>query len=197
MAESKSKKPRRRSNKGKIRRASKNKRRILKFFRNERVHDVLDFLLMLGIIYFLFTGLMTLILRTDSYWMGVTSQSMKHFDDNSWRLYFTERGIDSYTFPLQGGFERGDLVIVQGVGSFSEIKVGDVVILDQGKDVIPLVHRVIQIWKEGGSYYFTTKGDANASSLPTEVSNSPEQIIGKVVMTIPKLGYISLFFQGA
>ncbi len=158
---------------------------------------MLDFLLMLGIIYLMFTGLMMLILRTDSYWMGVTSQSMKHFDDNSWRLYYSERGIDSHQFPLQGGFERGDLVIVQGVGSFSEIKVGDVVILDQGGDVIPLVHRVALIWQEGGSYYFTTKGDANTSSLPTEVTNRPEQIIGKVVMTIPKLGYISLFFQGA
>jgi len=152
---------------------------------------------MLGIIYFMFTGLMMLILRTDSYWMGVTSQSMKHYDDNSWRLYFAERGIDSHKFPLQGGFERGDLVIVQGVGSFSEIKVGDVVILDQGSDVIPLVHRVVLIWQEEGYYYFTTKGDANNSSLPSEVTNRPEQIIGKVVMTIPKLGYISLFFQGA
>ena len=189
MAESKPRKTRRR--------ASKSKRRVLKFFRNEKVHDVLDFLLMLGTIYLMFTGLMLLILRTDSYWMGVTSQSMRHSDDNSWRVYFAERGIDSYQFPLQGGFERGDLVIVQGVGSFSEVRVGDVVILDQGSDVIPLVHRVVLIWEEGGAYYFTTKGDANASSLSSEIANRFEQIIGKVVMAIPKLGYISLFFQGA
>ncbi len=157
---------------------------------------MLDFLLMLGIIYFLFTGAMTLFLRTSSYWMGVTSQSMRHADDNTWRSWYAERGIDSHQFPLQGGFERGDLVIVQGVASFSEVHIGDVVILDQGAGVIPLVHRVVQIWEEHGSFYFTTKGDANNSSLLTEVANSPEQVIGKVVLVVPKLGYVSLFFQG-
>ena len=179
-----------------FRRSSRSRKRVVNFLRRERVHELLDFLLMLGIIYFLFTGAMTLLLRTDSYWMGVTSQSMRHTDDNTWRRYYTDRGIDSRQLPLQGGFERGDLVIVQGVASFSEVHIGDVVILDQGQGVIPLVHRVVQIWEEGGSFYFTTKGDANASSLPTEIANRPEQVIGKVILTVPKLGYISLFFQG-
>jgi len=166
------------------------------FLRRPVVLGVIEFLLMLGILYFLFTGVMTLVLRTDSFWRGVTSQSMRHEDDYSWRQYYINRGIDSYKFPIQGGFERGDLLIIQGVGSFSEINIGDVVVLDQGSGVIPLVHRVVEIWYQDGSPRFMTKGDANSSPLPVEVSNSPEQILGKVILVIPKLGYISLWFQG-
>jgi len=159
------------------------------------VRDVFEFLLLLGILYFSFNGVAMLALRTDSYWMGVTSDSMKH-EDNSWGQYYIDMGIDPSKFPIQGGFERGDLLIVQGVSSFSEISIGDVVILDQGSDVIPLVHRVVAIWEENGSARFMTKGDANSSSLATEISNRPEQIIGKVIFVIPKLGFISLWAQG-
>ncbi|MGQ9787815.1 MAG: signal peptidase I [Candidatus Hadarchaeaceae archaeon] len=166
------------------------------FLRRPTVHGTVEFLLMLGILYFAFTGVMILILRTDSYWRGVTSQSMRHEDDFSWRQYYVDRGIDPSQFPIQGGFERGDLLFVQGVSSFSEIKVGDVVILDQGRGVIPLVHRVVQIWYENGLPRFMTKGDANSLPLPSEEVNRPEQILGKVIFVIPKLGYISLWFQG-
>jgi signal peptidase I len=87
-------------------------------------------------------------------------------------------------------------LIIQGVSSFSEIRVGDVVVLDQGGNTIPLVHRVVEIWYENGSPRFMTKGDANSRPLPAEVANRPEQILGKVIFVIPKLGYISLWFQG-
>ena len=169
---------------------------VRRFLGHKTVHGALEFLLMLGIIYFAFTGIVTLVLRTDSYWMGVTSQSMIHKDNHSWRQYYLNKGIDPSTFSIQGGFERGDLLIVQGVGSFSEIKIGDVVVMDQGSGVIPLVHRVVAIWEDDGSFRFMTKGDANTSSLFTELSNRPEQIVGKVILVIPKLGYISLWFQG-
>lgn len=159
------------------------------------VNGTVEFLLMLGILYFAFTGVMILIFRTDSFWRGVTSQSMKH-DDYSWRQHYIDRGIDPSQFPIQSGFERGDLLIIQGVISFSEIKIGDVVVLDQGSGVIPLVHRVVEIWYENGSPRFATKGDANSRSLPSEETNRPEQILGKVILVVPKLGYLSLWFQG-
>jgi len=68
--------------------------------------------------------------------------------------------------------------------------------MDQGPDVIPLVHRVVSIWYENGEARFLTKGDANSYPLPIEKSNLPEQIIGKVIFVVPKIGYISLWFQG-
>ncbi|MEM2890018.1 MAG: signal peptidase I [Candidatus Hadarchaeum sp.] len=166
------------------------------FLRRPAVNGTVEFLLMLGILYFGFTGVMILIFRTDSFWRGVTSQSMSHEDDYSWRQYYIDRGIDTSQFPIQSGFERGDLLIIQGISSFSEIRVGDVVVLDQGSDVIPLVHRVVEIWYENGSPRFMTKGDANSRPLTVEEANRPEQILGKVIFVVPKLGYISLWFQG-
>ncbi len=171
------------------------RRKIVKVFRHDRVLDPLEFILTLGIIYFFFSGVMTAVLGTDSYWMAVVSQSMKH-DGDGWRSYFVNNGVNSSNFPVQGGFERGDLLVVQGVAKFSELNIGDVVVLDQGGDVIPLVHRIVAFWEESGLARFITKGDANSSPLLIERSNIPEQIIGKVVFAVPKIGYIGLWFQG-
>ncbi len=177
------------------RRSPKKRSTVLRVIQNDAVHGFLEMLLTLGILYFAFSGAMTLALRTDSFWMAVVSQSMKH-DGDAWRQYYTGNDMNPSKFPIQGGFERGDLLIIQGVCSFSEISVGDVVAMDQGPDVIPLVHRVVSIWDENGAAHFFTKGDANSYPLPIEKSNVPEQIIGKVIFVIPKIGYISLWFQG-
>jgi hypothetical protein len=187
------------------RRASRTKKTVLKFLLYPLVRDVLFFLLLLGIFYFSFMGALTVALRTDSFWMGVISNSMKH-NGETWRDYYTARGENSYRFPIQGGFERGDLLIVQGVNSVSEISVGDVLIIDRGPNVTPLTHRVVEIWGENGEVRLKTKGDANLQSYDYfyEVNGrvsgdypiSPNQILAKVVFVIPKLGYIPLWFQG-
>lgn len=191
---------------------------MFRFFGHTIVKEILGFILLLGIFYFTIAGVLTLVLRTDSFWMAVISNSMTH-DGESWREYFenaTERqqlflqaGLsdqvknvgaeDTSTFPIQGGFEKGDLLIIQGVSSVSEIVIGDVLIMDQGPGVIPLVHRVVAIWEENGDARITTKGDANQhiwKSVPDERAIKPEQILGKVVFVIPKIGWISLWFQG-
>jgi len=187
------------------RRASRTKKLMIRFLGRTIVRDTLVFLLLLGIFYFTFMGSLTLIFRTDSFWMGVTSGSMKH-NGEVWRDYYTAQGENSYRFPIQGGFERGDLLIVQGVNSVSEISVGDVLIIDRGAGVTPLTHRVVEIWEENGEVRLRTKGDANPQSyehftegnriVPGDYPIEPSQILGKVVFVIPKIGYISLWFQG-
>ncbi|MEM2875276.1 MAG: hypothetical protein QW567_04590 [Candidatus Hadarchaeales archaeon] len=159
------------------------------------MRETLEFFIMVGIIYFAITGTMTLVMGTTSFWMAVTSNSMMHADEG-WREAYASRGFDTSKFPLQGGFERGDLLIVQGIRSASEISVGDVIIIDMGEGVIPLVHRVLEIWEENGELRFRTKGDANFSSLPGESSISPSQIIGRAIFAIPKIGHIFLLVQG-
>ncbi|MDI6643044.1 MAG: hypothetical protein QMD95_03220 [Candidatus Hodarchaeaceae archaeon] len=171
--------------------ASKTKKLVLGFLGHGVVRGVLEFFLMLGILYFIMSGALVLAFRTDSYWMAVISNSMKH-DGDTWREPFANQGYDTSQFPLQGGFERGDLLIIQGVYSVSEIAIGDVVIMDQGPGIIPLAHRVVYIWEENGRASFRTKGDAN---LTYEVFE-PEDVLGKVVFVIPKLGHIALWFQG-
>ena len=190
----------------KIRRCTlRTKKLMLRFLGYTIVKDILVFLLLLGIFYFAFMGSLTLVFRTSSFWMAVTSGSMEH-NGEAWRDYYTTRGENSYRFPIQGGFEKGDLLIVQGVNSVSEIAVGDVLIIDRGPDVIPLTHRVVEIWEENGEVRLKTKGDANSQSyeyfyeegrrVSGDYPISPNQILGKVVFVIPKLGIIPLWFQG-
>ncbi len=174
---------------------SKTKKIMVRFLGHTIVRDIFGFLLMLGIFYFTIAGILTLALRTDSFWMSVISPSMKH-NGEAWRDYFIDHGYDPSEFPIQGGFERGDLLIIRGVYSVSEIAIGDVIIIDLGSGVIPLTHRVVDMWEEDGEVRIMTKGDANSGTLQIEKSIKPEQITGEVVSVIPKLGYISLWFQG-
>ncbi len=171
------------------------KRFAARIFGRKIVREVLEFILILAILYFGVSGVLVLALRTDTYWMAVVSNSMKH-DDESWREYFETRGDNSYQFPLQGGFERGDMLVIQGVGSVTEISIGDVIMFDTGQR-FPLVHRVVDIRNENGGARSTTKGDGNAGLLPVEGSIKPEQIRGKVIFVIPELGHLSLWFQGS
>ncbi|MEM2878389.1 MAG: hypothetical protein QXG10_02430 [Candidatus Hadarchaeales archaeon] len=156
---------------------------------------LVELLLMVGFFYFLISGSLTVALNNTSFWMAVTSNSMRHSGED-WRLDYSSLGYDTSSFPMQGGFERGDLLIVQGVGSPSQISVGDVVIVDLGADRLPLVHRVIDMWEENGEIRIRTKGDANFASLPGEISIEPERIIGRAVFVIPKIGHIFLWVQG-
>jgi len=170
------------------------KKFLVDIFGSHIVKEVLKFILILAILYFGVSGVLVLALRVDPYWRAVISNSMKH-QDESWREYFEERGYDPSQFPIQGGFERGDMLIIQGVGSVTEIAVGEVIIFDTGQPT-PLVHRVVDIRNENGEVRLTTKGDANRGILSMEGSIKPEQIMCKVIFVIPKIGYLSLWFQG-
>ena len=79
----------------------------------------------------------------------------------------------------------------------SVIRLGDVIQFRQSKDV-SVLHRVIEIDGEDRVEYFVTKGDANSS--PDADPVIPENIVGKVVLTIPKVGWVSImiknFFAG-
>jgi hypothetical protein len=195
------------------------------------VRGILEFVLILGTAYFLIGGALILVFRTDSYWMAVESDSMKHEEGEVWRTYFEDKSVreqffkdpndgdltipikpedirvfDTSKFPIQGGFERGDLLVVQGVGSVSDISVGDVLIIDRSPwDPIPLTHRVLARWEEDGEIRIATKGDGNPRLIreahdmgpPNQATGiSPERIVGKVIFVVPELGHISLWFQG-
>ncbi|MDI6814307.1 MAG: hypothetical protein QMD10_12335, partial [Desulfitobacteriaceae bacterium] len=104
--------------------------------------------------------------------------------------------FDTSRFPLQGGFERGDMLIVQDVGSITEIAISEVIIFDVGQPT-PLVRRVVDIRNKNRGVRLTTKEDGNSRILPMETSKKPEQIRSKVIFVIPELGYLSLWFRGA
>lgn len=80
----------------------------------------------------------------------------------------------------------GGVVIVHQVDSY---KVSDVITFyERGKEELPTTHRIVADQVIGGHVNYTTKGDANQDVDQGRISES--QIIGKVVFTVPALGYL-------
>ncbi len=91
-------------------------------------------------------------------------------------------------------FEIGDVVIVAKT-SAATIKPGDIIQYQkmEGKQKINIMHRVIKIEQSGDTKAFITKGDANSTADSDPVP--PENVVGKVIMKIPKIGQISVFLK--
>jgi hypothetical protein len=176
------------------------------------VYEIIVSLLIVGGLYFGMRGSLCLALQTGEPFRAVDGSSMDH-DDNihrneyiqnhgydpynteSWRDYFTQRGYDTSNFPFQGGFEEGDLTFVKGVNPFEDVRIGDVIIYTRPND-FPVIHRVVEITCDGGQIYFTTKGDNPYTNSNPDPRITSDRIISKVVFVIPKLGYLSLWWQG-
>jgi signal peptidase len=85
----------------------------------------------------------------------------------------------------------GDIIITRVV-PIEAIQIGDIIRFRQGK--ADVVHRVIDIQKENGQITFITKGDYNNVNDPPV---SPGQVEGKVIMVIPKVGWIAIIIRRA
>jgi signal peptidase len=82
----------------------------------------------------------------------------------------------------------GDVVIIAKVPA-DIIKTGDVIQFRVPENVT-VMHRVIEIQEAEGSKSFITKGDANDE--PDEEPVIPENLVGKAIFTIPKVGWASI-----
>ena len=85
----------------------------------------------------------------------------------------------------------GDIVVSKYTNP-EEIKINDVItfaLVDNPKKCV--THRVINITNENGSMGFQTKGDANEDPDQRIVQSS--ELIGKIVLVIPYLGYLPHF----
>lgn len=85
---------------------------------------------------------------------------------------------------MSGSIEVNDIVIIH---EKSVYETDDIISFES--DGALVTHRIIA--QEQGE--FITKGDANDTADPDSVS--PEQIVGKVVLVIPKLGAVIYFFK--
>ena len=88
-----------------------------------------------------------------------------------------------------------DAIITKRVDP-KEIEVGDVVTYYSENPQYPgimITHRVIEKNQVDGEYYFVTKGDYNQIADPLTVKES--QVYGKVVMRIPKIGFIQVILS--
>jgi hypothetical protein len=148
------------------------------------------------IIKFIFFPGLSLITGTDLPLVIVESCSMYHHDDGFENMFsssiYENNGIflrDAEEWIFQNGFTKGDIIFVVGP---ENIEIGDVIIFNAGANH-PLIHRVISI--DGNIY--STKGDnykTNAGQLPSEISISKEQIVGKALFKVPVIGWAKLIF---
>ena len=87
---------------------------------------------------------------------------------------------------MEPTYHVGSLIYVKKVPA-EKIQVGDPITFVLNEELVVATHRVIQIDQQNQCFY--TKGDANdaADGAPVHFQN----LIGKPVFTIPKLGYFS------
>lgn len=91
-----------------------------------------------------------------------------------------------------------DAVIIRRVEA-DEIQKGDIITFtstDSRYAGITVTHRVVEVIQTSkGKYMYRTKGDNNNAEDPTLVSS--EYVSGKVILRIPKIGYIQYFLSQA
>jgi len=85
-----------------------------------------------------------------------------------------------------------DVLIVQGHEPFEDIETGDIIVFNRPSDHNRvIVHRVISVIDDDPKT-LRTKGDANPASIPgTDFPITEEEYIGKVVYTLPQVGYVT------
>lgn len=123
-------------------------------------------------------------------------------------------GWTSVNHPFVRTLHKGDIIIIQGVNP-EDLKTNypesDIIVFHSPLNPTELiVHRIIGKTVINGITYFSTKGDGNGNVWPQTPQsgldpwdyNSPsgvpqDLIVGKVVMRIPWIGWISIKMQEA
>ena len=86
--------------------------------------------------------------------------------------------------------KEGDMAIAIPMRPES-LRVGDIIqFASEGKMII---HRIIEKQQDNSALYFITKGDANDYADLYPIYSS--QIVGKVMITIPKIGWVSIHIK--
>ncbi len=99
-----------------------------------------------------------------------------------------------YSGSMRTTLDIGDVVLISET-PVEEIREGDIIQYRVENMTMPIVHRVYEINKGEDYLSFVTKGDDN--SEPDKDPILPEQIMGKVVFNLPKIGWISIVVKEA
>ena len=87
---------------------------------------------------------------------------------------------------MEPSIKTGALVVIR---PSSEYHIGDVIMFGEDtKTQVPTTHRIVADEVRSGVFYYTTQGDANEDPDPQQVAQS--EVIGKVLFSIPYLGYV-------
>ena len=100
----------------------------------------------------------------------------------NYRPYLVQSG------SMEPSIMTGDIVVIQSRNTYV---INDVITFKKNSGQI-VTHRIVSVEGEKEKQYFT-KGDANRTGDEDIIIN--EQIVGKVVLVIPKLGYLVAFIK--
>ena len=89
-------------------------------------------------------------------------------------------------------FKTGTLLIIKRTDS-GTINVDDIITFRKKNDTLSTTHRVVEIIEEDNTRKFVTRGDANNVDDPIPVSEN--EVLGKVTVYIPLLGYVFGFIR--
>lgn len=90
---------------------------------------------------------------------------------------------------MEPAISTGSVVVIKPTSNYDA---GDVVTFDSGDD-IPTTHRIVSEQSGENGVTYTTKGDANESADTEEVQEN--DILGKVYVDVPFMGYLLAFVQ--
>ncbi len=106
---------------------------------------------------------------------------------------FTINKLDFEDFSFKRGFNKGDILFIVGTPA-EKLKIGDIIIFE-GNQRNPIIHRIIDIQEKDGERVFSTIGDNNNGQLSVEKEITEDQIIGRAVFRLaPYLGWGKLIF---
>ena len=97
---------------------------------------------------------------------------------------FNNRLIAIASNSMAPNYYRGDAVIYEKMKP-EELKKGDILVFKHNSVIV--THRIIDIKVKKGTYYYTTKGDAN-TNVDSFVSTS-ENVVGKVDFVVKYMGF--------
>ena len=106
----------------------------------------------------------------------------------------TKKEFENWSYP--NGLNKGDIIVVHGLKNYDYIE-GDIIIFKVAEQTTPIIHRIIDVKVQDDEKIFSTKGDHNSGQLPYEHEIKEEQLIGKAIIRIPKIGWVKLVFVEA
>lgn len=96
------------------------------------------------------------------------------------------KGYSVVTDSMSPEINKGDAVFVKQI-SFDKLNVGDIVTVKFENRDSTFTHRIVEIDKDNREFY--TQGD---NSNEKDGKSKAENIVGKVMFSVPLLGYLSI-----
>jgi len=111
-------------------------------------------------------------------------------------VYFTSGYFKYYTIVIASGsmspeIDKGDVVVIEKIKNKDKLKKNDVIAYKYNNIIV--VHRIIEIIKTSEENYYYTKGDSNL--VEDSYAITEDMIVGKVNITIPYIGYPTVWLN--